>query len=99
MKENIIKNLLESNQEVVSHLDYEYPLNEKIRTLLRLEELFSYTNAMINNPNAWCARTSINLIIELINFFERGDKKHQLLSSTNLPSKLCFIFYINYLVH
>lgn len=71
--------LTKAKNQVDDMVTYEYPLNEKIRTLLRLEELFNYTAAMINQESTWSARTSIHLIIELINFFERGDLKGELI--------------------
>ena len=75
-KQNIINT---SAIDSTISLNYQYPLNEKTRTLLRLEELFSYLDAMINNPTSWGAKTGLSLIIDLINFFERGDLKGDLI--------------------
>jgi cell division protein ZapD len=54
---------------------YEQPLNERMRTLLRLEHLFSQTNHALQAESAWDHRQAISSIIEILSLLERADLK------------------------
>ncbi len=53
---------------------YEQPLNERMRTLLRLEHLFSQTRQALDNNSAW-HRQAIAGMIEVLSLLERADLK------------------------
>ncbi len=57
---------------------YEHPLNECIRICLRLEHLFSQFHANIKRTSKQSSRTSIAVLIEILNVIERPDLKSRL---------------------
>lgn len=58
---------------------YEHPLNERIRTLLRLEHLFRQSRHFIEGKSAWDSRIFIATLIDILDIFSRGDMKTELL--------------------
>ena len=65
------------NEPVV--ITYEYPLNERIRTLLRLEDLFDRVAFFIANPSQHDHQVALNCIFEILEVASRGDLKSDLL--------------------
>jgi cell division protein ZapD len=57
---------------------YEHPLNETVRTCLRLESLFAETKSSLNKSNYWNDNASIRFLIDLIAILERPDFKTKL---------------------
>ena len=60
---------------VTSNLYYEQPLNERIRTFLRLEKLFQQFAFHVEQGSEWNHPIAIESIIDLINFTTRSDIK------------------------
>lgn len=58
---------------------YEYPLNERIRTLLRLEDLFDRAYFFIGRDSAYDHQAGLNGIFEILEVASRGDLKSDLL--------------------
>lgn len=68
---------------------YEHPLNERIRTMLRLEHLFLQAAYFLEQESPWCSRAFISTLLDILDIFSRGDFKTELLkelerSTTNL---------------
>lgn len=59
----------------MSTIVYEQPLNERMRTLLRLEHLFNQTNHALKESSAWDHRLAVSSIIEILALLERADLK------------------------
>ena len=60
---------------MTDYLTYEQPLNERIRTFLRIEHLFSMINHYSEIPDAWDARLTISSLLELSDLLGRSDIK------------------------
>ena len=58
---------------------YEYPLNERIRTLLRLEDLFDRVHFFIGQNSAHEHQAGLNGIFEILEVSSRGDLKSDML--------------------
>ncbi len=58
---------------------YEYPLNERIRTLLRLEDLFDRVHFFIAQESPYDHQVSLSGIFEILEVASRGDLKSDLL--------------------
>lgn len=58
---------------------YEHPLNERVRTLLRLEHLFKQAQHFLGGESPWDSRTSILTMMEILDIFSRGDLRTELL--------------------
>jgi cell division protein ZapD len=58
---------------------YEYPLNERVRTLLRLEDLFDRVLFFAARDSAYDHHASLNAIFEILEVASRGDLKSDLL--------------------
>lgn len=58
---------------------YEQPLNERIRTLLRLEFLFEQANAHTYRHSTWDSRAAINTLFDIIDVFSRADLKTEIM--------------------
>jgi len=70
---------------------YEHPLNERIRTMLRLEHLFRLAMHFMKGHNSWDSRIFVATLIDILDIFSRGDLKNELLkelerSATTLNS-------------
>ncbi len=61
------------------YLIFEHPLNERIRTFLRMEHLFQLAKYRLNNLlSIWDAKDCVSIIIELYNLVERTDFRSEL---------------------
>ena len=60
-------------------LIYEYPLNERIRVLLRLETLFQQLQHELEGSSRWDSRAALLTFIELLGFIGRGELRAELL--------------------
>jgi cell division protein ZapD len=58
---------------------YEYPLNERVRTLLRLEDLFDRVLFFIGGDSAYDHHAALAGIFEILEVASRGDLKSDLL--------------------
>ena len=58
---------------------YEHPLNERIRTFLRLEHLFREIAYFLPQPKPWGSRAAIDSLLRITNIFARADIKTEIL--------------------
>ena len=58
---------------------YEFPLNEKVRTLLRLEDLFARMMHFIEHDNSIGHHAALSTLFEVLEVVSRGDLKSELL--------------------
>lgn len=56
---------------------FEQPLNERIRTFLRLEHLFCQFEQHMKHTSAWDTQSAIKAIIDLLSMVGRGDTKRE----------------------
>ena len=56
---------------------FEQPLNERIRTFLRLEHLFCQYEQHMKHTSAWDTQSAIKAIIDLLSMLGRGDTKRE----------------------
>ncbi|NOQ80089.1 MAG: cell division protein ZapD, partial [Gammaproteobacteria bacterium] len=57
---------------------YELPLNERIRTLLRLEFLFQQARYSMRGYSVWDSRSTISHILDILNIMSRIDLRSEL---------------------
>ena len=60
-------------------ITYEQPLNERIRLMLRLEDLFSQTQYNLEGNSVWDSRATLSGLLEIENAFERSDLKGEII--------------------
>lgn len=58
-------------------LIFEQPLNERIRTFLRLEHLFSQFNQHLYHDSAWDTHSALKAILDILGMVSRGDIKRE----------------------
>ena len=63
------------NQNII----YEQPLNERIRTFLRLEFLFAEAAHHLHGKTRWDARSTLSALLDIITLFGRTDLKTEIL--------------------
>jgi len=54
-------------------VDYEQPLNERMRTFLRLEFLYQQLSFHQQRPDAWSTRAAVQALLEILAITARGD--------------------------
>lgn len=67
------------HQTVSEQITYEQPLNERTRTLLRLEFLFAQANAHTFRQGNWDNRAAIGSLFDIISTFGRADLKTEVM--------------------
>jgi len=60
-------------------INFEQPLNERIRTFMRIEELYSRCNYYINKEQALDSHSALSALFELMGLASRGDLKRELM--------------------
>jgi cell division protein ZapD len=58
---------------------YEQPLNERMRTFLRLEFLYSQASYHSESPNPWSSRAAVSSLLEILAITARGDSRSDVL--------------------
>src|SRR6202789_3194963 len=58
---------------------YEQPLNERMRTFLRLEFLYTQATYHSESANAWSARSAVASLLEILAITARGDSRSDVL--------------------
>ena len=61
-----------------NRLVYEHPLSERIRTLLRIENLFKRLDHYSGSPDLWDMRLTVSLLIDLNDLLKWSDSKTDL---------------------
>lgn len=64
---------------VQKKITYEQPLNERIRTFLRLEFLFQQAHAHLEGSSIWDSRATLTSILEMLSIFSRADLKTEVM--------------------
>ncbi|HYM34484.1 MAG TPA: cell division protein ZapD [Steroidobacteraceae bacterium] len=59
--------------------DYEQPLNERMRTFLRLEFLYQQLSFHQEQAEAWCTRAAVSALLEILAITARGDVRSDVL--------------------
>lgn len=71
---------------------YEQPLNERVRTLLRLEHLFGQARHCMQGESSWDSRATLTALLSILDILGRGDLKTELIKelerATNNLSRL-----------
>lgn len=62
---------------MTDQLTFEQPLNERIRTFLRLEYLFSQFEQHLQHNSAWDTHSAVKAIIDILALVSRGDIKRE----------------------
>ena len=63
----------------MADISYELPLNERIRTLIRLEHLFQQTAHTRRGASAWDSRLTMTGLIDILQIASRSDLKTELI--------------------
>lgn len=63
----------------MSKVIYEQPLNERIRTFLRLEFLFNEFAARLEGASSWDSRNALASLLDILNIFNRTDLKTEVM--------------------
>ncbi|WP_126453540.1 cell division protein ZapD [Sulfuriflexus mobilis] len=61
------------------HICYEQPLNERIRTFLRLEHLFLQARYWLDGDSIWHSRAVLDTLFDIQNVFGRADLRSELI--------------------
>ena len=56
---------------------YEFPLNEKMRNLMRLENQFAQLQHFAAGTSAWDSQASLMILLEIVNSIEKNDIKNE----------------------
>ena len=64
---------------MADHIIYEQPLNERIRTFLRLEFLFSRVDNALQQNSESTNRDAIDSLLNILSVFERSDLKAEII--------------------
>ena len=62
---------------------YEHPLNERIRTVLRLEHLFNQAHHYHKGASSWDSRMTITSLFDLLDLFSRADLKTEIIKEVD----------------
>src|SRR6266853_973145 len=58
---------------------YEQPLNERMRTFLRLEFLYTQATYHSESPNPWSSRAAVASLLEILAITARGDSRSEVI--------------------
>jgi len=64
-------------QHMSDQLVFEQPLNERIRTFLRLEHLFDQFHQHLGHKSAWDTHSAVKAILDILSMLSRGDIKRE----------------------
>jgi len=76
-------------------ITYEYPLNERIRTLLRLEDLFERASHFSSQENSSAHHTALLTLFEILEVASRADLKSDLLQELERQKQVMLQFKNN----
>lgn len=71
-----------------THTFYEFPLNERIRVFMRLEQLFKQLNHFMDGSTVSDHRAVISILLDILMIFSRNDLKSGLLKELDRQSKM-----------
>ncbi|MCF6251261.1 MAG: cell division protein ZapD [Methylococcaceae bacterium] len=70
------------------HTFYEFPLNERIRVFMRLEQLFQQLSHFMDGSTLFDNRAAISVLLDILMIFGRSDIKSELLKELDRHSKI-----------
>ena len=76
-------------------IDYEFPLNEKVRTLLRLESLFAHTDHFIIRDHGMDHHAALLTLFEILEVISRADLKSELLQELERQKRTLLTLHNN----
>jgi cell division protein ZapD len=76
-------------------ISYEFPLNERVRTLLRLEDLFSRIELFINRSESLDHHAALGVLFEILEVAARADLKSDLLQELERQKKILSALHSN----
>ena len=91
----ITQNPPTSGQPVADVFTYEYPLNERIRTLLRLEDLFERSRHFIARTDPLDHHVALLTLFEILEVASRADLKSDLLQELERQKQVLLSFRNN----
>jgi cell division protein ZapD len=65
-------------------ITFEYPLNDMLRTCLRIDQLFACLHQELKQPDTWAARHALRYLIEIIQVTDRTDLRTKLSQQVQL---------------
>lgn len=71
-----------------NHITYEFPLNERIRVFIRLEQLFQEFSHFSSGPSIADKRAAINVLLDIMSIFRRNDLKSEILKELDRHAKV-----------
>ncbi|MEC4748690.1 cell division protein ZapD [Methylomicrobium sp. Wu6] len=72
---------------MTNKITYEFPLNERIRVFIRLEQLFKQFNHFATGVSVWDKRAALNVLLDIMSIFSRNDLKSELLKELDRQGK------------
>jgi len=69
-------------------ITYEFPLNERIRVFIRLEQLFQQFNHFLTGPTVADKRAAIATLLDIMSIFRRNDLKSEVLKELDRHAKV-----------
>lgn len=73
---------------------YEFPLNERIRVFMRLEQLFQQLSHFMLGASVFDKRAAISVLLDILTIFSRSDLKSELIKELDRHTKV-----LNQLAH
>lgn len=73
---------------MTNKITYEFPLNERIRVFIRLEQLFQQLSHFLSGATVWDKRAAINVLLDIIAILSRNDVKSELLKELDRHTKV-----------
>jgi cell division protein ZapD len=64
---------------VKTAITYEFPLNERIRIFIRIEQLFQQLSHFLTGESIWDKRAAIDILLDILMIFSRNDLKSEIL--------------------
>mgnify|MGYP002528928972 CR=1 FL=1 len=71
-----------------THCYYEFPLSERIRVFMRLEQLFLQLSHFLLHNTVWDKRAAINTLLDILTIFSRNDLKSEILKELKRHSSI-----------
>jgi len=61
------------------YISYEFPLNERMRVFMRLEQLFLQLDHFLSGSTIWDKRVTVSILVDILQIFSRHDLKAETL--------------------
>ncbi|MGR9037825.1 MAG: cell division protein ZapD [Gammaproteobacteria bacterium] len=73
---------------MTSNITYEFPLNERIRVFIRLEQLFNQFAHFQSGDTEWDKRAALAVFLDILTILSRNDVKSELLKELERHAKV-----------